>query len=231
VNERVLCHYLFARFTREYWSLSADEQAALNREMLVDFSNSSDCLELYQVFPTRADAEVLFWSTVTANGQDEAGRFFEQFSRSAGRVRKYLEPVQTLWGFTRPSEYARGKSSQEIDPFSNNRKPYLVVYPFVKTMEWYRLSRDARQGMMNEHIRIGHQYPEITQLLLYSTGLQDQEFVVVYETDDLAHFSKLVTDLRATEARHYTQRDTPIFTGVYHPAEVTLDIVSGREAA
>jgi hypothetical protein len=40
--------------------------------------------------------------------------------------------------------------------------------------------------MMNEHIRIGKQYREITQLLLYSFGLQDQEFVVVYETDDLA---------------------------------------------
>jgi chlorite dismutase len=68
--------------------------------------------------------------------------------------------------------------------------------------------------MMNEHIRIGKQYREITQLLLYSFGLQDQEFVVVYETDDLSLFSKLVYDLRATEARRYTKADTPLHTGV-----------------
>ena len=45
---------------------------------------------------------------------------------------------------------------------------------------------------------------------------------MVYETDDLVQFSDLVTELRNTEARRYTQRDTPIFTAVYHPAEETL---------
>ena len=67
---------------------------------------------------------------------------------------------------------------------------------------------------MNEHIRIGKQYRDITQLLLYSFGLQDQEFVVVYETDDLSLFSSLVYDLSDTEARRYTRRDTPLHTGI-----------------
>jgi len=84
------------------------------------------------------------------------------------------------------------------------------------------MSREVRQGMMNEHIRIGKQYPEILQLLLYSFGLQDQEFVVVYETPDLSRFSDLVYELRDSEARRYTLRDTPLVTAVYHPAEETL---------
>jgi chlorite dismutase len=67
---------------------------------------------------------------------------------------------------------------------------------------------------MNEHIRIGKQYRDIKQLLLYSFGLQDQEFVVVYETDDMSLFSKLVYDLRDTQARRYTRSDTPLHTGV-----------------
>jgi chlorite dismutase len=96
------------------------------------------------------------------------------------------------------------------------------MYPFVKTVEWYLMSREARQGMMNEHIRIGKQYPEITQLLLYSIGIQDQEFIVVYETDDLTQFSDLVYELRDSEARRFTERDTPLYTAIYHPAEETL---------
>jgi chlorite dismutase len=32
----------------------------------------------------------------------------------------------------------------------------------------------------------------------------------------------LVYELRDTEARRYTQRDTPLYTAVYHPAEETL---------
>jgi chlorite dismutase len=102
------------------------------------------------------------------------------------------------------------------------RRPYLVVYPFVKTAEWYLMSREIRQEMMNEHIKVGRQYPEISQLLLYSTGLQDQEFVVVYETDDLPHFSELVTVLRSTEGRKYTLRDTPIYTAIYQAQDEVL---------
>lgn len=84
------------------------------------------------------------------------------------------------------------------------------------------MSREARQGMMNEHIRIGKQYKEIKQLLLYSFGVQDQEFVVVYEMDDLHQFSDLVNELRSSEARRYTLRDTPLHTAIYHPAEETF---------
>ena len=84
------------------------------------------------------------------------------------------------------------------------------------------MGRESRQGMMNEHIRIGKQYEDISQLLLYSFGLQDQEFVVVYETDDLTRFSDLVNELRDTEGRRYTLGDTPVHTAVYHPAEETL---------
>jgi chlorite dismutase len=76
--------------------------------------------------------------------------------------------------------------------------------------------------MMNEHIRIGKQYEDITQLLLYSFGVQDQEFIVVYETDDLPHFSDLVNELRGVDGRRYTLRDTPLHTAFYHPAEETL---------
>ena len=44
-----------------------------------------------------------------------------------------LEVRQPLWGFTRPSTYAKTRSTQEIDPFTAERKRHLVVYPFVKT--------------------------------------------------------------------------------------------------
>ncbi len=105
---------------------------------------------------------------------------------------------------------------------SDERRQYLIVYPFVKTTDWYLMGQESRQGMMNEHIRIGKEYTQITQLLLYSVGLQNQEFVVVYETDELARFSSLVNDLRATEGRRYTERDTPLHTAMHAPAEEVL---------
>jgi chlorite dismutase len=69
--------------------------------------------------------------------------------------------------------------------------------------------------MMSRHIQIGKEHEDVSQQLLYSTGLQDHEFVVVYETDDLAGFSSLVMDLRSTEARGYTLLDAPVHVGLH----------------
>jgi chlorite dismutase len=219
VDKRTLNH--FALFTLEghYWSLSSEERGDFYRKWLAELRAAATAVRVYQVFPTRADADFLVWSVVAAEGPEDAARFFESYARAANSQRRLVQPVLALWGFTSPSVYAQGRSAQEVDPLASQHKQYLVVYPFVKSADWYLMSRDARQGMMNEHIRIGHQYPQVKQLLLYSFGLQDQEFVVVYEADDLVQFSELVSALRGSEARRFTQRDTPIITAIHHPAD------------
>jgi chlorite dismutase len=219
---RTLSHFAFYRFSEAFYSLSAkDRQDHLNGWQGA-LSKVGTRTDIYQLYPAQAEADILVWSAMEIRESCSSHLFFTDYARSTNPYRNAIQPVQALWGYTRPSEYTKSRSTQEIDPFSAERKPYLVIYPFVKTTEWYLMSREARQGMMNEHIRIGKQYPEITQLLLYSFGLQDQEFIVVYETDDLAHFSDLVYELRSSEARRYTLRDTPVYTAIYHPIQETL---------
>ena len=46
---------------------------------------------------------------------------------------------------------------------------------------------------------------------------------MVYETDDLPLFSRLVYELRDTEARRYTRADTPLHTGVRLEPEAWLE--------
>jgi chlorite dismutase len=219
---RTLNHYSLFTFTPSYWALESAERKKVNAEFLANLRSTSPVVELYQIYPAAHSADFLVWSAMPAGEKAAAAAFFERFARATSGMRAYIQPVAVLWGFTRPSLYTRTRSTQEIDPFDGVRQPYLVIYPFVKTIDWYLMSREARQGMMNEHIRIGKQYEDITQLLLYSFGLQDQEFVVVYETDDLPRFSDLVNELRSTEARRYTQRDAPLYTAIHHPVEETL---------
>jgi chlorite dismutase len=138
---------------------------------------------------------------------------------------QYLDVSLSLFGLTRPSQYTKRRTLQEHALDAETRLPYLIVYPFTKTIEWYLMSREARQGMMNEHIRVGHEYADVRQTLLYSTGLDDQEFVVAYETDDLARFQQLVIALRDTEARRYTLRDTPITTAIHRPLDEALALL------
>jgi chlorite dismutase len=68
--------------------------------------------------------------------------------------------------------------------------------------------------MMQEHIRVGHEYPSVKINTTYSFGLDDQEFVVAFETDSAADFLDCVQALRDTEASSYTLRDVPSFTCV-----------------
>jgi chlorite dismutase len=57
----------------------------------------------------------------------------------------------------------------------------------------------------------------------YSFGIDDQEFVVAFESNFPEDFLDLVQQLRETEASAYTLRDTPIFTCIRMTAEEMLD--------
>jgi chlorite dismutase len=217
---RTLNHFARLAFTDAYWALAPTARVELGQTWLAGLRAAATCVQLYQ--PTESGVDVIVWSVLTMEDPSATARFFEAYARATNPQRPYVRPLDALWGYTRPSQYTKTRSTQEIDPFDPARRRYLVIYPFVKTTAWYLMGRESRQGMMNEHIRIGKQYEDISQLLLYSFGVQDQEFVVVYELDDLSRFSELVNELRSTDGREYTLRDTPVHTAIYHSPEVTL---------
>ena len=133
---------------------------------------------------------------------------------------KHLRMTYTLFGMTRQTQY----SAQATGHLDTDRKggKYLIIYPFSKTKEWHMLDFDTRRKLMGGHVGIGKKHlDKISQLLLYSFGIDDSEFIVSYETDDLSAFQNLVMELRGDKVREYTLKDTPIFTCIYKkPAEV-----------
>lgn len=138
---------------------------------------------------------------------------------------RWLAVRHSLIGRIGPSQYVKRPTEQEQSLFAGERSRYLVVYPFTKSAEWYLLSKEARQGIMNEHMRVGHEYPMVRQALAYSFGLDAQDFVVAYETDDLAAFGDLVRALRGTESRRSTVSDVPILLGIHRPIEEIVGLL------
>jgi chlorite dismutase len=165
--------------------------------------------------------DLLFWRMAPSVDALEAA--------AAGLLRaglgRWLTVRHSLIGRIGPSQYVRKPTDQEQSLFAGERSRYLVVYPFTKSTDWYLLSKEARQGVMNEHMRIGHGYPMVRQALAYSFGLDSQEFVVAYETDDLVEFGDLVRALRATESRRSTVSDTPILLGIHRPMDQILRLL------
>ena len=165
--------------------------------------------------------DVLLWrmaSSVDALESSAAGFL------SAG-LGRWMTVHQSFIGRVGPSQYVRKPTDQEQSLFVGERSRYLIVYPFTKSTDWYLLSKEARQGVMNEHMRVGHDYPMVRQALAYSFGLDSQDFVVAYETDDLVAFGDLVRALRATESRRSTVNDTPILLGIHRPIAEILGLL------
>ena len=136
---------------------------------------------------------------------------------------KWCEIPYSFLAMTKPSEYS-DESRLEVRPAHGK---YLFVYPFVKTRAWYALPADERWRIMQEHIRLGREYPSVDLNTSYSFGLDDQEFVVAFETDNPADFLDLVQRLRTTESSSYTLRDTPTFTCISCSVERALGALDG----
>ncbi len=223
---RVLNHFASYAFSDRFWDWDGKERVSRMETLIGALGGASGAQHFYQVYPAVDGVDFLVWAASKIQRADDTAEFFERYAQAANPHRAWLRPKGSLWGYTGKSDYSKSDSAQTVDPFNGPRRKYLVVYPFVKTSDWYMLGRDARQGMMTEHIRLGKGYGAIRQLLLYSFGLQDQEFVVVYEMDDLPLFSELVHELRSTEARRYTERDAPLQTAIYRPTEDLLRLWS-----
>ncbi len=183
--------------------------------------------ETYSLIGLKAGVDLLIW---------RLGPSLDAIEEEAARTLRtglgpWLTVRESFVGLIGDSQYVAKPSSQEQSLFEGERSRYLIVYPFTKSTEWYLLPREIRQGSMNEHMRIGHAYPQVRQLLAYSFGLDDQDFVVAYETDDLPAVSALVRDLRATEGRRSTVRDTPILTAVHRPIREILALLGAEGAA
>lgn len=228
MEKRILTHYQLFKLNKAFWELEDLERKQTLHNWAQHLKKSVDKVNFYQVFPSREEYDIMVWASKDAEENHIPSQFFDEFGRALNVFRKFIEPSYNLWGFTKPSTYTKAKRNpQEIDPYDDNaRTSYFIVYPFTKTIAWYLESAETRWEYMQGHIKTGKQYPEIMQLLVYSFGLQDQEFVVSYETENLSHFSDLVYDLRMTEARYYTERDTPILTGIYRKPDHLAEIFS-----
>lgn len=212
------------------WRRLPEETRRQDASVFLDAARAADVRVrsvTYSMVGLRADADLLLWRL----GPSVAALEETAASLLRAGMGRHLVATYAMIGLVRPSQYVAKPTPQEQAMFSGERAAYLIVYPFVKTADWYLLDRDERQRMMHEHIKIGHQYPMVRQLLAYSFGLDDQEFIVAYETDDLRAFQDLVHALRATEGRRYTLRDTPILVGIHRPLPEILALLGAPAAA
>ena len=219
--ERHFVKYTFLKVEPEWRRLPAAERAAHKREFLAaceDFG-ADHLLQGFSLVGTRGDAELMLLSE--AENLDRIHEFHVVLAQSG--LMKWADQPYSFLGLRKGSEYSEDVRLKPR-PF---RGRYVFVYPFVKTRAWYALDPDERRRIMQQHIAVGREYPAVDNHTTYSFGMDDQEFVVAFDTDDAAAFLDLVQRLRTTEASAYTLRDTPSFTCLRTSVQRAVNALDG----
>jgi chlorite dismutase len=212
-EDRQFVHFSFYKLAPEWRRLPASKQESGRAELAdaIESFGERFALRAYTMAGLRPDADFMLWK-VSERLEDFQELGTAILSTAMGG---YLETPHAYLSMTRRSQYVKGEGRSMHKRgriLWNPDSRYLLIYPMVKTRPWYQMSKPARQGIMNEHIATGHQFPTVKINTTYSFGIDDQEFVVAFETDFVGDFLDLMMTLRETEASLYTERDTPIFT-------------------
>jgi len=205
--------FTFYRARPEWRMLDAQAKLEAKRELVEVFESYRRTLLMhcYSIVGLRSNVDFMIW---------RIGYSLDPFQEMSARlnatgVGRYLDVSQSFLSMTKRSMYIDKDNPEHVEDRLHivpGQSKYLFVYPFVKTREWYGLPVEQRQEMMDEHIRVGSKYRSVKLHTTYSFGLDDQEFVVAFETDQPSDFLDLVQELRESKASRYTLRDTPMYT-------------------
>ncbi|WP_170130883.1 chlorite dismutase family protein [Deinococcus yavapaiensis] len=217
--KRQFLNYAFFKLDPAFRRLSSAEQQEMKREFAEAVRawhedaprEAGHILRSYSTVGVRADADFMLWR-IAFDVRD----FTEaQAALNRTRLMGYLTQPYNFIAMQKRSQYVNRVEGSghglELLPGSGQ---YLFIYPFVKTRAWYDLTPHARQGMMDEHIYASGPFKGVRINTSYSYGIDDQEFVVSFDSDYPQEFVDLVHRLRYTEASNYTLSDTPMFTCV-----------------
>jgi chlorite dismutase len=224
-QRREYVRFAFYKVGADWRRLDADARRNAGGEVENVVSRYAEGMMIrpYSTVGMRADTDICFWTA--SHELNSIQDFAKDFG--ATELGKLSQNTHSFLSMTKRSIYLEKHShpGQERLHIRPSKARYVFVYPFVKTRQWYLLPKEERQRVMDEHIAVGHRYPGVKINTTYSFGLDDQDFVVAFETDEPSDFLDLVMDLRETEGSLYTVRDTPIFTCVSKPlSEVIADL-------
>jgi chlorite dismutase len=180
------------------------DEASREFNELLQAANKRMKIETYSTLGLRHESELMIWtiSSSLENIQVLSSKIYMTI------LGKYIEPASTFLSLTRRSIY----SNQVKRGFEMDKDPlqYVIVYPFIKSREWYLLPFEKRKEMMEEHIKVGRKYPDILLNTTYSFGIDDQDFMLAFETNSLSRFQNLIMELRETQVSRYIIKDTPM---------------------
>lgn len=197
------------------WAMYSVFQTVLPLESTADAAAVQDAIAetgaavrgFYDVAGFRADADLMMWAT--ADDPHKLQASYHALRGSA--LGRHLEPVWSVMAVHRPAEFNRAHVPAAFSGFAP--RPWICVYPFVRSYEWYKLDEQHRSQMLREHGMAARDYPDVIANTMSGFALGDYEWILCFEADELHRITDVMRAQRAVEARLHVREEVPFFTG------------------
>lgn len=219
INDTI--HYTaWTVFARERALDTADEPAAKDLQTWLDAPGEGvEVRGVYDVSGMREDADLMLWvHGPTAEGVQQSLRDFRRTL-----VGQSLRLAWSAMGIHRPAEFNRS----HVPAFMTGKEPrgWLCVYPFVRSYEWYLLPADERKQMLYEHGMKGRAHESVLSNTVSAFALNDYEWILALESDQLHDLVDLMRAMRETDARRHVREEIPFYTGRRIDAASAVEVV------
>jgi len=173
----------------------------------------------YSTVGFRADADLMLW--LIGPSADVLQDALVRFNRT--RLGQAVDPWWTSIGVHREAEFNKAHVPAYLEGAPSLK--YLCVYPFVRSLEWYLLEPQERAGMLREHGMLAAGYKDVRANTISAFALNDYEWLLAFEADELTRIVDLMRELRAAKARAHMREELPFLTGIQKPlADVVADL-------
>ena len=207
MSETIYAQYVCLKGTRAVRELDLDD-AAQEIENLFKGWEDVSVRGVYSTVGFRADTDLMLW--FVGPSPDAMQEAVAAFGRTAAG--RELEPSWTFMGVVKPAEF----TADHAPAFAKGEAPrrYLCAYPFVRTPEWYLLPPEERATLLREHGEIGRAFPEVLANTTSAFGINDWEWILAFEADELDRIVDCIRRLREAQARRFTKEEVPFVTGI-----------------
>lgn len=176
----------------------------------IDYVNNSgtETRGWYDIGGFRSDADLMIWWL--ADNPETLQTAYHHFNASA--LGRRMSPFWSAMGVHVPAEF----NPKHVPACFAGVAPrdWLMVYPFVRSYEWYILPPEERSACMKEHGQHGFaRYPKVKGSTVSTFGFSDYEWLLAFEADTPGELEGVIREQRYTRARRHVRKEIPFFTG------------------
>jgi len=213
VIELQFVNFIFFRVNPDWRKLNTETKRVFKGEFQSVFNKYNEQLLLfsYSLVGFDSKADLMFWRIGSSldSIQDMTAKLYRT------NLGNYLETTDNYLAVTKKMMFITEDSHESVEDryhVKGGQKKYHFVYPCAKNRDWYSMSDDERNGLVEENFMVGKKFENIKIHMTHAFGFSEQDYIISFETDEPKDFLALAEEMRQTTASKFTMRGMPIYT-------------------